>query len=292
MIIISIGCGLGNQMYEYAFYKSLQESFPNQIIKVDTKYAFPISHNGIEVFELFGINVEEADICDVRRLTKGYLMNGCGFNSNSLLQKIRRKCTNAPSSMKIQTDFTEYDPSFFDNNEHDAYYYGVFANFHYFKKIETKIKELYTFQKVYDQKNMYYLNQINNSNSVSIHVRRGDYLKLGIELTSPVFYINAVRIFEKVLHNPKFFIFSDDINYASSLFSFIENKVIVEGNVGKNCFRDMQLMSNCKHNITANSTFSFWGAFLNQNPNKMVISPKSPLPRLKCPFVCDDWILL
>lgn len=292
MIIISIGCGLGNQMYEYAFYKSLQESFPNQIIKVDTKYAFPISHNGIEVFELFGINVEEADICDVRRLTKGYLMNGCGFNSNSLLQKIRRKCTNAPSSMKIQTDFTEYDPSFFDNNEHDAYYYGVFANFHYFKKIEKKIKELYTFPKVYDQKNMYYLNQINNSNSVSIHVRRGDYLKLGIELTSPVFYINAVRIFEKVLHNPKFFIFSDDINYASSLFSFIENKVIVEGNVGKNCFRDMQLMSNCKHNITANSTFSFWGAFLNQNPNKMVISPKSPLPRLKCPFVCDDWILL
>ena len=89
---------------------------------------------------------------------------------------------------------------------------------------------------------------------------------------------------------PFFFVFTDDIEYAEKLFYDTSKFIIVKGNSGRNSYRDMQLMSLCRHNITANSTFSFWGAYLNRNNDKIVVAPDIPFSGTKNPFICDDWI--
>ena len=89
-----------------------------------------------------------------------------------------------------------------------------------------------------------------------------------------------------------FFVFSDDPVTAKDMFGNRENVCYVEGNTGSNSFRDMQLMSMCDHNIIINSTFGFWGAYLNKNRNKVVIGTKKPFANFKCPFACDDWVLI
>lgn len=293
MIIVSIGAGLGNQMFEYAFYVHLKKIYLNQEIKLDIKYAFPIAHNGIEIFDIFGLNAPEASFDEVMKLTKGYRLSGEGFNGMGVLNRLKKNLRIKPSTMVIQKDFTEYYPEFFlINNNESIYFFGPFANYHYFRDIEEEIKDIYFFPRIEDENNKKYKEQIKNCNSVSIHVRIGDYVKEGIQLTSKKFYNQAIREIEERESNVKFFVFTDDIVYAKKNFADKKKFVIIEGNMGKNCFRDMQLMSLCKHNITANSTFSFWGAFLNRNNRKIVISPNLPYTGGKCPFVCDDWILL
>lgn len=297
MIIVSMGGGLGNQMFEYAFYLQLKTLYPNEEIKVDTRYVFPVSHNGIELFDIFGIIPVVATKEDVLSLTKGYKLYGEGFSSNTIIEKILRRIKNkfqsAPDSMRIQEDFTEFSKIFLSIDENQSvYFYGPFANYHYFSEIEEVIKETYLFPTINDKTNKKYKHEIEQCNSVSIHIRRGDYITEGVELAKPEFYKKALDIMEDKVDSAKYFVFTDDKEYARELFSDAEKFVIVEGNSGKDSFRDMQLMSLCKHNITANSSFSFWGAFLNRNKDKIVVSPNQAFTGCKYPFVCDDWILL
>ena len=94
------------------------------------------------------------------------------------------------------------------------------------------------------------------------------------------------------IKNPKFFVFSNDHDFCRKLFDGRIKYEIVDGNIEKDSFRDMQLMSNCKHNIIANSTFSFWGAYLNKNPEKIVIAPNLGVgvTEHNVPFACPEWI--
>ena len=91
------------------------------------------------------------------------------------------------------------------------------------------------------------------------------------------YYENAINYLKMHLDNLKFFVFSDDSDFVEKEFRWLKNKVIVTGNSGKMSFRDMQLMSLCKHNIVANSTFSMWGALLNANDGHITIYPKAYL---------------
>lgn len=297
MFIISMGAGLGNQMFEYAFYTHLKMLYPLVKIKVDTEFAFPKAHNGIEIFDIFGVSAEKATKAEVLCLTSGYGLNGDEFKCSNIVEKIWKKLkgtfTAVPHTMKIQDDFTEYYEDFFDIEDgQSVYFLGPFANYHYFSSIQNEIKNIYKFPIIEDERNKCYASMIENCDSISIHVRKGDYSSEGIELTSPLFYNHAISEIEKKVEDAKYFVFTDDVVYAKKIFPDEESYVVVEGNTGKNSFRDMQLMSMCKHNITANSTFSFWGAFLNSNPNKIVIAPNLAFTGSKYPFVCDEWILI
>lgn len=293
MIVVSLGAGLGNQMFEFSFYEHLRRRFPKQSVKLDSNYAFPLAHNGIEIFDIFGISAEIATKNDVLNLTKGISLMGMGECGNSIIKRIRRKMGWYPHTLKIQKDFTEFYPDFFDiNNDSNIYFYGPFANYKYFKEISDDIKKIFKFPDIKDKYNIDYQSQIISQNSVSIHVRKGDYETEGVQLTSLSFYNKAINYIEKKIENAVFFVFSDDLDYARELFGNESKFVYVKGNEGKHSYIDMQLMSLCKHNITANSTFSFWGAFLNCNKSKIVVSPNLPFTGMKNPFVCDDWLLI
>jgi len=140
-----------------------------------------------------------------------------------------------------------------------------------------EIKKIFTFDKIVDDKNLKMIDQISNNNSVSIHIRRGDFLlkknqNHQTDLTN--YYSKAIREISKNNYNLKFFLFTDDPKWVSENFDIKDEKTLVNINYGKNSFIDMHLMSLCKINIIANSSFSWWGAWLN-NDNKNVFAPKN-----------------
>ena len=293
MIIVSMGAGLGNQMFEYSFYTKLKKLYPDQEILVDAKYAFPPAHNGIEVFDIFGLSAEQAGIKEIRKLIWNYPIYGNIHAKNRLINFLTQCFHLFPESLKIQKDFNEYYESFFNLSDKKSYYfYGPFANYKYFDDIKDEIINMFTFPIIDDEDNLFYKRKIENCQSVSIHIRHGDYIKEGIEIVPEQFYRDAIRIIDSKIDNAVFFVFTDDIKYAEEFFADREKFIVVKGNSGVNSYRDMQLLSLCKHNITANSTFSFWGAYLNQNKNRIVIAPNIPFSGTKNPFVCDEWIKL
>lgn len=294
MIIISVGAGLGNQMFEYALYYKMKKIYPNQTIKLDTHYAFPLAHNGIEVEEIFNLQSEKASRSEVKALIDRKL---AGEHENILITVIRmarRKIGLGKKSFLAQRDFTEYYPEFFNLDRNQSYYlYGPFCNSLYFQDIGREIQQLFQFPPM-NEENKKWVEIIRKNVCASIHIRRGDYVQLNIGLCTEEYYKSAVSYIRKRLKEEAlvFLAFTDDVDYVKNTFNWLENLYIVEGNGGADSYRDMQLMSMCDHNINANSTFSFWGAYLNQNPDKIVITPKEPISRCKFPFTSDGWIML
>ena len=128
-----------------------------------------------------------------------------------------------------------------------------------------------------DDKNKQIMDLILNSNSVSVHIRRGDYLKAeNIKMYGNIatddYYKKAIATISSKVKDPYFFIFSNDIEWCKSNL-YIDKVVYVQDNTGAKSYIDMFLMSKCKANILANSSFSYWGAMLNENINKIVVYP-------------------
>ena len=294
MIIISLGQGLGNQMFQYAFGCGLKEKFPAIEIKYDTNYAFPRAHNGVELDRIFGIELNECTYEEVKSLSDRKILGDKEGIAKKAFREIRKRLGFKKESFKRQDDFTEYYEYFFEVDPNKSYYfYGTFCNSKYFANIYDNIRDKYIFPPL-DQQNMKWAEVIQAKHCVSIHIRRGDYIKEGLGVLPLEYYTNAVNLIRKRFPDIEFtyLIFSNDEEFVKKEFKWLENSYIVTENSGDQSYRDMQLMSTCEHNIIANSTFSFWGAFLNRNPEKVVIGPKEPLNHCRCPFTADGWILI
>ena len=155
--------------------------------------------------------------------------------------------------------------------------FGYFANYHYFESYRNELLQAFVFRSQPNTANQLYINDISLIESVSVHIRRGDYLNntnAGIFWHPDVeWYRKAMSEMEKHVQQPTYYFFSDDIAWAREQFADVKNAVFVDINHGADAYNDMRLMSRCKHNIIANSTFSWWGAWLNANPDKIVIAP-------------------
>ena len=137
------------------------------------------------------------------------------------------------------------------------------------------------------------LESIKENNSVSLHVRRGDYLNLkNINVLDVGYYKKAVEYVRKIVEKPTFFIFSDDLEWCKNSLGFLDDCIYVDYTQTE--IEDLKLMSVCRHNIIANSSFSWWGAWLNKNPSKTVIAPKGWL--INDPgssnVILSDWVKL
>ena len=172
--------------------------------------------------------------------------------------------------------------------------HGYWQSERYFGSYEKQIRSDFRFIESLDKKNKNILNVINKSNSVSIHARRGDYelnkkIKEYHGLLSVAYYKKAIEIINKIIINPTYFVFSDDPEWVKNSLK-INNATYIDWNKGLRSHIDMQLMSNCKHNIIANSSFSWWGAWLNNNPNKIVVAPKKWFKNSKAQKGSEDLI--
>lgn len=170
---------------------------------------------------------------------------------------------------------------------------GCFLGEQYIPFSEAIIRESIKFKGTDDEYIKQMEEKITNCNSVSIHMRLGDYLNLSElygNICTPEYYRQAVQMVSAVIDNPVFFIFSNDVNAAIEMLG-IDGAIPVEGNTGDKSYLDMYLMSKCKHNIIANSTFSWWGAWLNRNKEKRVFCPNTLLNGYDNGIVyCSDWI--
>jgi hypothetical protein len=162
-----------------------------------------------------------------------------------------------------------------------AYIYGWCTVLDYFNEYKKDFLKLFSPKTPFSQQASFYLEQIKNSNSVSIHIRRGDYVTLeDFFRVMPVSYYKEAT--EKILEmevEPQFFVFSNDLNWAKENLTFLNNAIFVDLNynksyTGKADIEEFFLMKECKHNIIANSSFSWWPAYLNENNQKVVITPK------------------
>ena len=266
MKIIKFHGGLGNQMFQYCFYKRMM--LESDEVLSDTSFFKKVkAHNGLEIERLFNIKFNKID-----KKIEIFL-----FSKNKII-KLKRSVLKKINRFKIYTYFdTVYDESIITNSRRFSYYEGYWQSEKYFKVIKEEIRKKLIFPEIVEEKNLQILKNIREENSISIHVRRGDYVgHPQLDGLAPIeYYEKAIEYLKKKIENPKFFIFSNDLSWCKENLPLKENEYeVVEGNTGDNSYIDMQLMSLCKHNIIPNSSFSWWGAWLNKNPQKIVIAPE------------------
>lgn len=278
MKIVKFLGGLGNQMFQYALYKSLQKKFN---VKADLQgyRDYPL-HNGFEIAHIFNIKLDA--ISSFR--------SNLYANKKWKYRKLRR-ILNLKNVYKEESNLFSFDPFVIDDPK-TAYYWGYWQNLKYFIDIAPEIRHDFQFKNELTGRNQVVLTEVIKNNSVSLHVRRGDYLKdplLG-GLCGPDYYQKAIDYINDHIYQPEFFVFSDDIPWCTENLK-LTNSTFISWNKGNSSYIDMQLMSNCKHNIIANSSFSWWAAWLNTNPDKIVIAPKKWVNREKTTMSFpDNWI--
>ena len=148
---------------------------------------------------------------------------------------------------------------------------GFLQSWKNFVGYEDYIREHMVFTNHVQPKSQEIMKKMKNENAVSIHVRRGDYVWQGYILLTQNYYNKAIKYIKQNVKNPHFYIFSNDINWVKENLTFDGEYTIIDWT--KRDYEDLQLMSKCKHFINANSSFSWWGSFLSDNKNKIIISP-------------------
>jgi len=265
-VIIKIAGGLGNQMFQYAFYQLCIDLGYNASIDI-SYYDKNRCHNGFELIKIFSIDAKYAN---------PNLSEILGDFNNNVYNRFRRALIGNRKSLIKESNFS-YEKLInlaYDN----VYFNGYWQNELFFKNISDSLRKDFKFQVNINElsiSNKSFLEEISNGETVSLHIRRGDYLNIPLHngCCTEEYYLKAIQKILELHENVKFFIFSDDIEWCMKIFDNI-TPIYVSGNATKSSFLDMFLMSKCKHNIIANSTFSWWSAWLNENSNKTVICPR------------------
>ena len=272
MIIIRLSGGLGNQLFQYALARSLKDRSGFDV-KIDIDF-LKSPQEGLTrrdfLLDKFNISIDTPDESDMRKM-------GAPEFSSSIINKI----------FKIKEFIVPflYKKVIYDNNfvfdkrilnlRDSKYLMGNWLSPKYFQDIRDIILGEIILKEELSEEVKKVLNEIKNFNSVSVHIRRGDYLKYPkFGLCPADYYKEAVEYFKKNTANPTFFIFSDDMDYVRKNLYFPENtRYVSDSNIRD--YEELVLMSKCSHNIIANSSFSWWGAWLNQNTAKIVVAPKA-----------------
>ena len=288
---VSIYGGLGNQMFQYAFCLALNNKGKKTRILI-SHYLYYSHHNGFNLRKAFKINMSFP-----LNLLNFFLLN-CEFLyknriSASFFRRVIKRYQKWKYIVYHEKKEFEYDRDVFDQKS--KLFIGVWQSIQYFADINELIAHEFVFRIPKDKRNREIIEKIINCNSVSIHIRRGDYLNSQWEKTLSVikgvnYYVNSIDYIEKKITAPYYFIFSDDIMWAKDNLK-LSNCSYIDHNKGKDSYIDMYLMSMCKHNIIANSTFSWWAAWLNSNEDKVVIMPDRWINGDTTPGIFPDkWI--
>lgn len=283
--IVELTCGLGNQMFQYAFAKALQKHLQVPVLLDKTWYDTQDNSTQFSL-DIFNVDLEYA--------------------TNTQIEKAKARVSKLPGLLRkmfgLKKHNIAYSQSFDFHDEYllpndFTYFSGFFQNAKYLKGLEQELKSIF----YYDSNNFSDFGKqrleliLQAKNSIFIHIRRGDYCKLGWELGMD-YYKRAIQYIMDRVEEPKFFIFgATDMSFTEQ---FQKNLGLNESNsvnlsektiTQDNQHEDMFLMRYCKHAILANSSYSFWSAYLNNDANNIVIAP-TPWLLDNDNIICDDWI--
>lgn len=269
MIVVKLIGGLGNQMFQYALGRNLA-SIRQTELKLDI--------TGFENYKLhkyglshFNIQENYAVATDISRLTKYTARKGKIWHLRNYFFADESIYIKEKRNMEFQ-----FDPKIM-NIGNEAYLDGYWQNEKYFKDIEDVIRKEFTVRENMEDEDKAVAQSITVTNSVSVHIRRGDYVTSA--KTNAIhgicdfnYYLRAAGLITAKIPNPHFFVFSDDHEWVKKNISFTHPTTYVAHNGADKNYQDLRLMSMCRHNIIANSSFSWWGAWLNANPEKIVVA--------------------
>ncbi len=291
--LVSVKGGLGNQMFFYAFALYLKNlGYKPHLIWFS--YIYTKHHYGVELFDYFEISDRRSKRTSDFFVYFGYalLFSAC----KRMIGKLVRLYYEGRYHICNQSFPYAFELISKPQGKTTQYFDGWWQNYGYIEPIKKELIQRFKFKLPTNGHYTQYVPQIRTTNSVALHIRRGDYLHKDFKdlniITSLDYYIKAIANINQKVTEPVFFVFTDDHEWARKNFEG-DDFVFVEGNVGRQSYIDMYLMSMCKHNIISNSTFSWWGAFLNRNPNKIVIAPSMWTTNYSATFICpSDWTLI
>lgn len=261
MIIVSINGGIGNQLFQYAFGRHLAHLH-------NTEVHFDLSAFDNPEHRPFALNHFNVNLKKVSQNKLPFHIRK-GFRNLRLIRSFLNRFF-YPYQIVIQNQF-HFNPLYLSNNQ-NTYYWGYWQSEKYFSEVKELIKQELTFKENLSDPDKEVRQKIEEKNSVCLHVRRGDYLNHPLlPICDLSYYQKAIEIICEKVQNPYFFIFSDDITWCRENLKLSHPNDFIHT---EEPIRDLRLMTFCKHNIIANSSFSWWGAYLGNNNDKIVISPK------------------
>lgn len=293
MILIKLQGGLGNQMFQYAFASVLARKNNTKIVIEDSVYKLTEKKEGYTPRN-FELSIFDNEYVFAKRSDTSL------FSTFSIIQKVKKKINlNYPKIFNEPT----FEYSLKANSlKSPVFAIGYFQSFKYFIGFESYIRDLFVFPiNRLSSKNTDLISILKNKNTIAIHIRRGDYINDII--TNQVhgscsfkYYEEAIAIIKSKIENPTLVFFSDDSVWVKENFgNLVFDKIFIDHNRKIDSWMDMFLMSICSHNIIANSSFSWWGAWLNENPEKIVIAPKKWFQSKEIDIksiIPEEWIIL
>lgn len=274
MIIMRIKGGLGNQLFQYAAVYALSKrlgqefSFDPCFTTNMTAREYRISQLCVDSDKI--VSVDQLPI-KVKILKNAYINKACRVMNLS-------KCKCRDYLYWLETR-AEWQPDFFTITSKNLYIDGYFQSENYFKEYRSELLKQFKPKYVPEDEYLKVLKIIEKCNSVAVHVRRSDFKKDNCKfhyLLDESYYRNAITEMRRLIEKPVFFWFSDDMEWVKKYIGNSPDFRFVGSRTQHGDIDDMMLMKNCKHIITANSTFSWWAAWLNEHENAIRIAPKKP----------------
>jgi hypothetical protein len=283
MIITKLAGGLGNQMFQYAAARTISQHNSDRVL-LDISF---FETQKLRDFDLAHMNIssEIATECQIADLA----------GKTRVLDKILRKIglSQRPLSYYREMDRTVFDTQIYRYQD-NIYLDGYWQNVDYFESIRDVLISEFTLKNGLCDIASQVAKEIIERNGVSVHVRRGDYLTKKNRnihgLCTIDYYTAAAEYLREKVGSCPYFIFTDDANWCEENLGFLGDDVSIVK--GCSAAEDLILMSLCSHNIIANSSFSWWAAWLNENKEKIVIAPKEWVVSnsKKHKWACHDWV--
>ena len=272
MLIVQIIGGLGNQMFQYAAGRALAERLGVSLTLDISAFENYTLHQGFELSRVFAMNPAKATRQDLRRVL--------GWQHSPMVRLLlSRRPFVALRSRSFVSEPHFHHWNGFDQLGDNIYLVGYWQSEKYFKPVITQIREDFRFRPPLEGRNIELAARMSQTQAISLHVRRGDYVSNPEAasthgLCSLDYYRAAVAHVVGKVEKPEFFIFSDDIDWARANLLLDFPHHFVAHNQGAASYIDMRLMSLCSYHVIANSSFSWWGAWLNPKPEKIVVAPR------------------
>lgn len=260
-MIVRLKGGLGNQMFQYALGRALVEKKGGKL------------YLDIRDFEKDKLREYELD----KRNITGICYGGVWLDLYAILERVCRKIGSRKVFNKLCGVCIEEKEFLMQKITTEKYLDGYWQNTDYFKAIRPILIREFEYLGEITESQKQIIRDMQNSNSVAMHVRRGDYLtgaaaRLYVSLDR-AYYDEALGYLNGKISDLKIYIFSDDIEWCKQVFTDLKNVVFVDSSISTSQHIDLELMKNCKHFIIANSTFSWWASWLSDHSEKIVIAP-------------------
>jgi hypothetical protein len=273
MVVSWILGGIGNQMFQYAAARALTLDRGDELLLDLRMFDGYGLHQGFELDRVFSGRFDRAAALQIRDLL--------GWRAGLFAARTLRRPAFAflrGTRFVVEPHFNHW-PGIADRTG-DLYMMGYWQSERYFARHARAIRADFRFRTPLEGHNAELAARMRDTNSVSLHVRRGDYIsnprnRRILHVCTRDYYVNAIDYIRQAVADPAVFVFSDDPRWVRDNLADLPGQVIVEHNRGRASFLDLLLMSNCRHHVIANSSFSWWGAWLNPDPDKIVVAPRA-----------------